>query len=43
MGYRQQQQRNGGAKGENVDEIYVEPFGSYATQEVCTFASDVDM
>ena len=25
------------------DEICVEPFGSYATQEVCTFASDVDM
>jgi hypothetical protein len=43
MGYRQQQQRSGGAKGENEDEIYVEPFGSYATQEVCTFASDVDM
>jgi hypothetical protein len=28
---------------EEAKEIYVEPFGSFATQEVCTFASDVDM
>ncbi|KAL7505454.1 hypothetical protein ACHAXN_006569 [Cyclotella atomus] len=39
---------HGGNRGrrKNEDEksiICVEPFGSYATQEVCTFASDVDM
>ena len=36
-GYRRQQSKD------NEEKIYVEPFGSYATQEVCTFASDVDM
>ena len=30
-------------KSDGDGEIYVEPFGSYATQDVCTFASDVDM
>lgn len=30
-------------KSDEDDKIYVEPFGSYATQDVCTFASDVDM
>lgn len=30
-------------KSNDEENIYVEPFGSYATQEVCTFASDVDM
>ena len=38
-GKGRRQQKN----GDGDDEIYVEPFGSYATQEVCTFASDVDM
>eukprot|EP00804_Cyclotella_cryptica_P022221 CCRYP_020338-RB/>CCRYP_020338-RB protein AED:0.01 eAED:0.01 QI:332/1/1/1/1/0.75/4/1621/808 len=31
------------AVDEAKDKVYVEPFGSFATQEVCTFASDVDM
>lgn len=34
--------RNSGANDEQ-DEISVVPFGSFATQSVCTFASDVDM
>jgi hypothetical protein len=35
--------RIGNEEEKKQSEIYVEPFGSYATQEVCTFASDVDM
>ena len=37
--------KNGGRNRNNdaEDEIRVAPFGSFATQSVCTFASDVDM
>jgi hypothetical protein len=40
-GYRYRGQKKGDE--DEKDEIYVEPFGSFATQQVCTFASDVDM
>jgi hypothetical protein len=32
-----------GVDKEDNDAIHVVPFGSFATQEICTFASDVDM
>ena len=33
----------GGGGDEEVEEVRVAPFGSFATQEVCIFSSDVDM
>ena len=35
--------RNSRANDDDEEEISVVPFGSFATQSVCTFASDVDM
>ncbi|KAL7534583.1 hypothetical protein ACHAXR_006897 [Thalassiosira sp. AJA248-18] len=41
--FRQRNDHNAEVVDEDEEEIHVAPFGSFATQDVCVFASDVDM